>query len=95
VDFEWDGPKAVGNAKKHGVPFEEAVTVFGDVLGATVSDPDHSGDETRLITIGMSSKNRLLLVAHTDRGDVVRIISARQLTRKERHIYEAVRQAHH
>ena len=83
------------NLRKHGVPFEEALTVFGDVLGSTVSDPDHSADEARMITIGMSNQNRLLLVAHTDIGSVVRIISARQLTRRERQVYETARQAHH
>lgn len=73
---------------KHGVSFREAATVLGDPLGATVSDPDHSSAEDRYITVGSSNRGRLLLVAHTERGDRIRIISARELTRAERKAYE-------
>ena len=83
------GPKkAVKNLNAHKVSFGEAATVFSDVLSTTVHDPDHSIDEERYITIGWSNRHRLLLIAHTERGDRIRIISARQLTRKEREAYE-------
>jgi len=86
--FEWDPTKAVANLKKHGVSFSEAATVLSDSLGVTVPDPDHSSDEDRYITVGMSYHSRLLIVANTERGDHVRIISARELTRREREAYE-------
>ncbi len=86
--FEWDPTKAAANLKKHGVSFSEAATVLSDSLGVTVPDPDHSLDEDRYITVGMSYRSRLLIVAHTERGDHVRIISARELTRREREAYE-------
>jgi uncharacterized DUF497 family protein len=86
--FEWDSTKARGNLSKHGVSFEEACSVFYDPLAATGADPDHSEDEERSVTFGMSSQGRLLVVAHTERGDVIRIINARVTTRSERHIYE-------
>jgi uncharacterized DUF497 family protein len=73
---------------RHGVPFIEAATVFSDPLSVTYSDPDHSHDEKRFITIGLSSSGKLLMVSHTDRNDKIRIISARKLTRKERKQYE-------
>ena len=91
MEFEWDPSKAAENLRKHGVPFSEAATVFGDLLGITVSDPDHSVDENRYITVGYSNQGRLLLVAHADRGDRIRIISARILTRRERIAYEETR----
>ena len=76
MEFEWDPSKAAENLRKHAVPFSEAATVFGDLLGITVSDPDHSDDENRYITVGHSNHGRLLLVAHADRGDRIRIISS-------------------
>jgi hypothetical protein len=88
MEFEWDPKKAAKNSKKHKVSFAEAATVFGDTLSMTVPDPDHSTDEDRYITIGLSDKRRLLLVAHTERKDRIRIISARELTRAERQAYE-------
>lgn len=88
LEFEWDPDKATSYAKKHGVPFEEAGTVFGDPLALTVYDPDHSEDEGRFITMGDSGEGRLLIVSHTDREDRIRIISARQATHKERRAYE-------
>jgi len=86
--FEWDEAKAATNFAKHGVSFEEAATVFRDRLSATGVDPDHSLDEERFITFGVSSRGRLLIVAHTDRRDTIRIISARPATVGERKIYE-------
>ena len=86
--FEWNALKAAGNLRKHGVSFHEAVTVFFDPLSATGDDPDHSGDERRLVTFGMSSSGRLLVVAHTDQNDAIRIITAREATRSERKLYE-------
>jgi uncharacterized protein len=86
--FEWDPKKAKSNVKKHGVSFEEAVTVFYDPLSATFDDPDHSGDEPRFVTIGYSSRNRLLFVSHLDRGEILRIISARTATAHERKRHE-------
>jgi uncharacterized protein len=88
MQFEWDPKKTKNNVKKHGVSFEEAVTVFYDPLSATFDDPDHSGDELRFVTIGFSSGNRLLVVSHSDRGDVLRIISARSVTAYERNRHE-------
>ena len=88
VEFEWDPAKATGNVRKHRVSFHEAATVFGDFLGATVADPDHSIDERRFITVGLSRRGRLLMVSHADRGGLVRIISARTLTINERRVYE-------
>jgi uncharacterized DUF497 family protein len=88
VEFEWDPKKAAKNFHKHGVSFNEAATVFGDPLGTTVPDPDHSLAEDRYITVGRSSGRRLVMVAHTEREDRIRIISARELTRAEREAYE-------
>ena len=88
MEFEWDPGKAAANERKHAIPFHEAATVFGDPLAVTFADPDHSTDEVRFITFGMSRFNRLIVVAHTDRGTRVRIISARRMTRREREIYE-------
>jgi len=88
MQFEWDERKAVANKRKHRVSFHEAATVFGDPMAITFLDPDHSEDEFRFLTFGMSQSNRLLVVAHADRDDGVRIISARPLTRRERGIYE-------
>ena len=88
IEFEWDPKKAESNLRKHQLSFPEAATVFGDPLGITVFDPDHSEEEGRYITVGASAAGRLLMIAHTDRGDKVRIISARELTRAERKEYE-------
>ena len=86
--FEWDSSKAAENLARHGVSFEEAATVFRDVLSATGADPDHSFDEDRFVTFGVSTAGRLLAIAHTDRDDTIRIISARPATPSERVIYE-------
>jgi uncharacterized protein len=86
--FEWDNRKANQNFKKHGIPFDEAVTAFYDPLSATFEDPDHSTEEQRYITVGLSSKNHLIVVAHTDRGDKTRIITARSATPHERKRHE-------
>ncbi|PSB36255.1 hypothetical protein C7B69_04820 [filamentous cyanobacterium Phorm 46] len=89
MKFQWDSNKASSNAKKHGVSFEEAVTVFGDPLAITISDHDHSVGEFRLLTIGQSKLQRLLVVSHTEREGEVRLISARLATRQERKSYES------
>ncbi len=89
MKFQWDSNKAVSNAEKHGVSFEEAVTVFGDLLAVTILDPDHSVREVRLLTIGLSISQRLLVVSHTEREDEVRLISVRLATRSERRSYES------
>jgi len=86
--FEWDAHKAATNLVKHSVSFDEAKTVFDDPLYVDFYDPDHSDEEHRYIMIGMSLKNRLLLVAYTERGDILRLISAREATRVERKAYE-------
>ena len=88
MEFEWDPAKAAGNLNKHGVSFPEALTVFGDSLGATFADPEHSAEEHRFIMIGRSNRGRLLMVAHAERNRRVRIISARELTQRERKAYE-------
>ncbi len=88
MEFEWDPRKAKGNLNKHGISFEEAVTVFYDPLSATFDDPDHSVGEARFITIGSSSRNRLIVVAHAERGEALRIISARAASPKERKKHE-------
>ena len=89
MKFEWDPKKAEENVENHGISFEEASTVFGDALAATVPDPRHSADENRFVTMGQSSGNHLVVVAHVDRGEQVRIISARLATRRERRKYES------
>jgi len=86
--FEWDNQKAQSNLLKHGVPFDEAVSIFGDALALTFSDSDHSVDEDRNRTYGVSNKQRLLVVVHTDRRNSIRIISARKATRYEKDIYK-------
>ncbi|MGO8673703.1 MAG: BrnT family toxin [Capsulimonadaceae bacterium] len=88
MEFEWDNTKANSNWKKHRVDFHEAATIFGDPLAITFIDPDHSFDEDRFITIGVSRRSRLLIVSHTDRQEHVRIVSARITTRPERKLYE-------
>ena len=86
--FRWDPGKGAENLAKHGLSFEEAATVFRDALSATGSDPDHSFDEERFVTFGISTGGRLLAIAHTDDDDTIRIISARPVTPSERNIYE-------
>jgi len=88
IVFTWDGRKAAANRKKHGVTFEEAMTVFGDPLSITIPEPVHSLDEIRFIIVGRSQVQRLLVVVHVERGDRIRIISARSATRRERRDYE-------
>jgi uncharacterized DUF497 family protein len=92
VIYEWDPKKAAANLTKHKVSFDEATTVFTDPLALTFVDPDHSVDEKRFITIGTSSKQRILFLAHADRGeDHVRIIHARPATKTEAHAYQELR----
>jgi uncharacterized DUF497 family protein len=86
--FDWDEEKAISNWLKHGVSFEEATTVFSDPLSLTTGDLEHSIDEDRLIIIGFGDFRRLLVVIHTDRGGIIRIISARAATPRERRSYE-------
>lgn len=86
--FEWDPIKAKKNIKIHGVSFDETSTAFKDTLSLTIYDPLHSDEEDRLILIGNSYKNRLLVIVHTERGDKIRIISARKATKNERKQYE-------
>jgi uncharacterized DUF497 family protein len=88
MNFEWDRTKAAANLEKHGVAFDEAATAFGDPLSITIGDPDHSDDEDRFVLIGQAYSGRLLVVVHTDRGESVRLISARLATRRERQSYE-------
>ena len=88
LSFEWDAQKASANERKHGVSFDEAATAFGDPLSVTIPDPDHSEDEDRFILLGSTYRGRILVVVHTDRGDNIRIISARRATRTERRQYE-------
>lgn len=86
--FEWDLEKARANARKHGVTFDEASTVFGDPLGLLMPDPDHSIDEERYLLLGRSSQHRLLVVAFAERPPRTRLISARRATQRERRRYE-------
>jgi uncharacterized DUF497 family protein len=88
MELEWDEEKAAANLAKHKVSFEEAKTVFDDPLYVDFYDPDHSVDEHRYIIIGESHQRRLLIVSYTERDDVVRLISAREVTRSERETYE-------
>ncbi len=92
MEFDWDDNKAEKNLANHGVSFLEAASVFDDALSLTFPDPDHSMDEERLIIIGHSDRGRLLFVSHTDRNNSLRIISAREVTRRERKVYENARQ---
>jgi uncharacterized DUF497 family protein len=88
VTFEWDPAKASANLKKHGIDFHEAASVLHDFLSTTFPDQEHSRRERRFLTIGMSSTHRLVVVSHTEAGDIVRIISARAASRRERRFYE-------
>jgi uncharacterized protein len=88
VRFEWNVRKSAANLRKHRVSFAEASSVFFDPLSATGDDPDHSLDERRFVTFGMSSSGRLLVVSRAEDHDVIRIITAGQATRGERRLYE-------
>lgn len=88
MQFGWDPKKVASNLRDHKVTFEEASSVFGDSLAITFNDPDHSEGESRLLTFGLSEQGRLLVLSHTERRGLVRIISARRATRAERRIYE-------
>lgn len=89
LHFEWDERKAAANAKKHGVSFEEAKSIFVDENAKLIDDPDHSEDEDRFVLLGLSSALRLLLVCHCYRreGGAIRIISARKATARESKFY--------
>jgi uncharacterized DUF497 family protein len=86
--FEWDPEKAGSNLKKHQVDFEEASTIFDDPQFITFLDEEHSTDEERYITIGLSNKGRLIMAAHTERNNHIRIISARKVTKNEEKFYQ-------
>ncbi len=88
LTFEWDSRKARMNLAKHGISFEEASTVFADARSLTIPDPVHSELEHRFITVGISHRGKLMVVVHTERGDNIRIISARRASRRERKSYE-------
>jgi hypothetical protein len=88
VVFEWRAAKARANLRKHGLSFDEAATAFLDPMALTFSDPDHSAEEEREITIGCSAGHRVVFVSHCHRGNRVRIISARKAARRERRQYE-------
>jgi uncharacterized protein len=88
LHFQWDPRKATANLRKHHLSFEEAATAFGDPLSLTISDPDHSRAEERYVLLGLTERGRLVVVAHTERGADIRIISARLADRHERRTYE-------
>ncbi|MCZ7669080.1 MAG: BrnT family toxin [Chloroflexi bacterium] len=88
MEFKWNKDKAKANLSKHGVPFDEAKTVFDDPLYIDFHDPDHSDDEERYIIVGQSQQNRLLVVSYTERENKIRLISAREATRMEKQTYE-------
>ena len=87
-DFEWNPKKAERDFRKHEIGFEETCSIFDDLLFITVLDEEHTKDEERYITIGLSNKHRLFLVAHTDRNNCIRIISARKATKNEEKFYQ-------
>ncbi|MDQ2931272.1 MAG: BrnT family toxin [Gemmatimonadota bacterium] len=88
LQFSWDGRKAAVKNRKHDISFSEAATAFRDPQSMTISDPDHSADEQRFLLIGRTCKQRLVVVAHVERGEITRIISARPAGRRERKTYE-------
>ena len=88
LEFDWHESKAKNNLFKHGVSFDEACTVFNDSCYVDFYDPDHSNDESRFLIVGYSDQERLLIVSYTERRRVIRLISARPATRKERESYE-------
>ena len=87
MEFEWDPEKAAANVRRRRVSFNEAATVIADPLSTTFPDKAHSEGEMRFVTVGVSQRGRLLVVAHTERNDTIRIISARRATRREREFY--------
>ncbi|MDO8206948.1 MAG: BrnT family toxin [Gallionella sp.] len=89
MKFEWDSKKAATNLKKHGVSFDSVTSAFEDELSATFPDPDHSISEARLITYGVGIDGKLLVIAHAELDDTIRIISARFATTHERTRYES------
>lgn len=89
MQFEWDPIKAAANLQRHGISFDEASSVFGDPLAITIDDPDHSSDEFRFLTTGMTKEHLLVVVAHTETNGRIRIISAREPTRQEKRQYES------
>jgi len=88
IKFDWDPGKARRNLRKHGIDFNEASTVFADTLSITIPDPDHSQDEERWVTMGLSHRQRLLVVVYTEEEETIRLISARTADRLERRKYE-------
>ena len=88
IKFDWDPGKARRNLRKHGIGFNEASTVFADTLSITIPDPDHSQDEERWVTMGLSHRQRLLVVVYTEEEETIRLISARTADRLERRKYE-------
>ncbi len=89
MEFKWNPEKEQANIEKHGVDFAEAATVFGDPLELTIADPDHSVGEFRFLSMGRSSRNRVLVVSYTERHERIRIVSARIASPKERRQYES------
>lgn len=89
MKFGWDANKERTNVEKHGISFADASTVFGDPFANTIHDPDHSEGESRFLTMGHAANNRLVVVSHTEEGDTIRIISAREATSHERKAYES------
>lgn len=88
MEFEWDQSKDLENRQKHGMGFDEAATAFGDPLSLTIADPGHSDDEPRFVLLGQTFQGRLVIVVHTERGERIRLISARMATGTERRAYE-------
>lgn len=88
IRFEWDSLKAARNQRKYGVSFDEASTAFGDPLSITIPDREHAALESRFVLLGATERGKLVVVTHTERGENVRIISARRATRRERTAYE-------
>lgn len=93
MEFSWDPRKDASNQRNHGVAFREAATVFGDLVSTTFEDHDHSAIEQRFLTIGVSASGRVLVVAHTEEDNDIRIISARRVTRRELKFYEEASKA--
>ena len=88
IKFDWDPNKARRNLRKHRIDFDEASTIFADTLSITIPDPDHSDDQERWVTVGLSNRHRLLVVVHTEEGETIRLISGRRANRLERRKYE-------
>ena len=88
LEFTWDPAKSAANHRKHGLDFEEALTAFDDPMSTTIQDPAHSAGERRFLLLGRTRNQALVVVSHTERGDRIRIISARRATRREKMKYE-------